>query len=796
MKNHKIKSIFILCLFFIISNLYFFQKPVYSESNSLKKILIINSYTKGNNISGYNTNNWHDEIITGLESKLKDNKENVSVALEYMDSNLNYSDEYYQILYNLYNYKYSNTEFDAIITLNNNATDFILKFGNDLFPNTPVIFSNVNQIKKALLNNQPFFTGIYKNEDFKSTFDIALALHPNTKHFFVILNNNSQVLNQKKIFEQLIPSYENKVDFMFFYNTNINVVKEKIDTLSYDTVIFIAGGFNNDKGEAIPITEAGNILLKNCRLPVYSTSYSYLNNGIIGGMITSGKKLGESLGTITSRILNGEKPSDIPAIVDNSHNYILDYKQLNRFKINMSHIPANSEIINDPISTYSISKQVMIYILFIFILILIVTIIFLQTTICKLKNTKKLLLNSESLLKTIINSTPDIICYKNPDGQMLQANNAILNLLNIKENEHKYKTFNQLYDLSAIQRDELITCEYYDNKCWEYGDVYRTEEILTSAKENIRKTYDIIKIPLFHEDKTRRGLITIGRDITEHKANEKNKKIIAELKYYDKLKMEFFTNLSHELRTPLNVIFSAIQVIDKTSKSNNANNIESNKINKYTNIMKQNCYRLTRLMNNFLDISKIDSENFSIELQYIDIINEVEDIVLSIADYVEDKGLSIIFDTEVEEKIIACDTNAIERIMLNLLSNSVKFTPAGGSIKVNIYSRYDQILISVKDTGIGIPLKKQKSIFERFVQVDKSLSRNREGSGIGLSLVKSLVELHKGTITLVSSPNEGSEFILIFPAEALPDTNTSVSDYNLNKNKDEIIKMEFSDIYS
>ena len=212
--------------------------------------------------------------------------------------------------------------------------------------------------------------------------------------------------------------------------------------------------------------------------------------------------------------------------------------------------------------------------------------------------------------------------------------------------------------------------------------------------------------------------------------------------------------------------------------------------------MKQNCYRLLRLINNFIDTSKIDSGYFHVQLQNIDIINVVESIVLSVADYIESKGISIIFDTEVEEKIISCDPNIIERVILNLLSNAIKFTPSGGSIKVNIYYRNDSILISVKDTGIGIPIEKQEAIFEKFVQVDKSLSRNREGSGIGLSLVKSLVELHHGTITLVSKPNEGSEFIIRFPAEPLTDPNASVDDYNLDENKVEIIKMEFSDIYS
>lgn len=792
MGNNKIKSIFIVCILIIISNMSLLQIPAYCKDNDHKKVLIINSLSKGNSLNGFNTANWNDNIISGLESKLNESKFTIDLKIEYMDSTNYNSDEYYKMLYNLYKYKHSSNDFDAIIAINNNAADFMNKYSNELFPNTPVLFCAVDQAKEALLKKQPMFTGLYKSQDLKNTIDVALTLHPNAKHFFIITQSTTEML------KTIISSYENKVDFIVCTDSDITTVKEKVDTLSDDTIIFIGAQFYDNSGEPISVPEATNILFKNCPLPIYSTGYSYLNNGIIGGMLTSGTKLGANLGTITSRILNGESPSDIPAAVDTSHNYVFDYNLLNHFNIVQTSIPKDSEIINTPSSTYSIPKQALIYFLIAFISVLIGTIIFLLSTISKLKDTKKLLSNSESLLKTIINSTPDIICYKKPNGQMLQANNSILDLLNLKENEYNLKTLSQLFNLS-LHVDELTECERHDNKCWEHGNVYRTEEILTSAKENMRKIYDIIRIPLFNEDKTRRGLILIGRDITEHKANEQNKKIISELRYYDKLKMEFFTNLSHELRTPLNVIFSALQVLEGTLKNNNANNDynldTSNKIIKYTNIMKQNCYRLTKLMNNFLDLSKIDSENFSLELKNTDIIDLVESIVLSIADYVENKGLSIIFDTEVEEKIISCDSNAIERIMLNLLSNSVKFTPAGGKITVNIYCQNDDVLISVKDTGIGIPLKKQEAIFKRFIQVDKSLSRNREGSGIGLSLVKSLVELHHGTITLISSPNEGSEFIIKFPAKDLVETTTSVNDYNLNKNKAEVIKIEFSDIY-
>jgi signal transduction histidine kinase len=264
---------------------------------------------------------------------------------------------------------------------------------------------------------------------------------------------------------------------------------------------------------------------------------------------------------------------------------------------------------------------------------------------------------------------------------------------------------------------------------------------------------------------------------------------------YEKLRAAFFANISHELRTPLTVIFSAEQIIDLIIKSEDINNRKKD-IKQYTVIIKQNCYRLIRLVANLIDITKIDAGYFSVNLENCDIIKVVEDITLSVAAYIEHRDINLIFDTEVEELTTACDPDKIERIMLNLLSNAVKFTPRGGSIYVNILDKADKVVITVKDTGIGIPEDMRERIFERFVQVDKTISRNREGSGIGLSLVKSLVDMHEGSISLISEEGNGSEFIIELPKRIVEENDMVLeNDFIDEKQKVEKISIEFSDIY-
>jgi len=134
--------------------------------------------------------------------------------------------------------------------------------------------------------------------------------------------------------------------------------------------------------------------------------------------------------------------------------------------------------------------------------------------------------------------------------------------------------------------------------------------------------------------------------------------------------------------------------------------------------------------------------------------------------------------------------------MLNLLSNAIKFTDSGGNINVNIYDKGENIIISVKDSGIGISKDKQDIIFDRFRQVDKSLTRDHEGSGIGLSLVKSLVEMHGGKISIQSEYGKGSEFIIELPVKTVLEKSDKENHEMQQQGHVEKIHLEFADIYS
>lgn len=279
-------------------------------------------------------------------------------------------------------------------------------------------------------------------------------------------------------------------------------------------------------------------------------------------------------------------------------------------------------------------------------------------------------------------------------------------------------------------------------------------------------------------------------NLTKEKLRELSKEelIYEYLKLRNKkeLQEDFILNISHDLRSPLNVILSILQCY-KYSINN------PDKIVEYLDSIKRNGYKILKLINNLIDSTKLDRDHYKLTKENVDIISLVEWNISNIDKYAHQKNISLVFDTNVEDCVMAVDIEAIDRIIVNLLSNAVKFSPNGSCIYINALKNSNSITISVRDQGIGIPLDEQKDIFNRFVQSTKNNKNEYSGSGIGLDLVRRLVEAHEGTIELESEENHGSEFRVKLPIVTLEDnSNTS---YLHAKDKVEVLEVEFSDIY-
>ena len=244
---------------------------------------------------------------------------------------------------------------------------------------------------------------------------------------------------------------------------------------------------------------------------------------------------------------------------------------------------------------------------------------------------------------------------------------------------------------------------------------------------------------------------------------EENKRLYKRLIELEKHKNNYFVNLSHELRTPLNVILSIEQLLTSFNKAEIQ--ISKEKMSEYMNTLKGNSKRLLNLINNIIDTSKIDSGFYRLNKEEVNIVTLVEDTALSMVNLAEVNGLKIIIDPEIEEVFIECDKLDIERCIINLIGNAIKFTSEGGTITISISELHKKVRISVKDTGVGIDEKYHNAIFDRFGQVYSESSEEFGGSGLGLTLTRNLINLHGGEISVVSEKGKGSEFIIILPIQ-------------------------------
>jgi len=226
----------------------------------------------------------------------------------------------------------------------------------------------------------------------------------------------------------------------------------------------------------------------------------------------------------------------------------------------------------------------------------------------------------------------------------------------------------------------------------------------------------------------------------------------AKLHEVDEMKSRFFANISHEFRTPLTLILGPVKQMMNASEDERARD--------ELRIVHRNASRLLELVNQLLDLSRLESGNMKLQASPRNIVPLVRGLTQSFCSYAERKRITLNVTSTNEEIVVYIDRDKIEKILTNLLSNAFKFTPEGGLIEVSVVKDEECVKVRISDTGIGIPAEKISRIFDRFYQVDGSHTREQQGAGIGLSLTKELVEVHKAKIDVESTEGKGSTFVI------------------------------------
>lgn len=349
-------------------------------------------------------------------------------------------------------------------------------------------------------------------------------------------------------------------------------------------------------------------------------------------------------------------------------------------------------------------------------------------------------------LKTLINSLPDFVYLKDSEGRWVEANDAALKLFSLSEQDFKGKRDKELMPEKIFYRCQFLFSEHHEKVIYKNKKPIRGEETFFDKNDKFPKIFDIIKAPLFHQTGSPKGIVVIGRDITEQQKLQR-------------MKNEFIATVSHELRTPLTSIKGALGLLAAgvTGKLND-------KAQALLQIASKNTERLLMLINDILDMEKIESGRMQYNLTPVEILSTLKQCIEAIKPYAEQYGVTVSLVANKDATLfVNADKDRLMQVTSNLLSNAIKFSPQDATVEVTVVDLGDKVRVNVVDHGQGVPEDFKTKIFEKFAQADASDSRQKGGTGLGLSISKALIEHMGGSIGYDSKPGVKTTFFYIIP---------------------------------
>ena len=342
----------------------------------------------------------------------------------------------------------------------------------------------------------------------------------------------------------------------------------------------------------------------------------------------------------------------------------------------------------------------------------------------RLKSTLDEMYNEKSKIETILTYMTDGVVAVDMNGRILHANPAAFKVFKIKEKEIEGKQFNEI--TKELNLDFKLKNLNFDEE---------DKNNIISIRDSIIK---VNIVPFKNERYEIAGAIIVLQDVTEQEK-------------LDRMRKEFVANVSHELRTPLTTIKSYAETLQDGAIDDRDLAVN------FIRVIESESDRMTRLVRDLLMLSKLDYDKEEFNMKEMNILKVVNDCIYKMDISVKQKDQTISFESLGEIPLIIGDKDRIEQVVINIISNSIKYTPEKGKIAVKLLADDEYIYIKVKDNGMGIPKEDAARLFERFYRVDKARSRVLGGTGLGLSIAKQIVEAHKGTISLESDYGKGTE---------------------------------------
>lgn len=693
-----------------------------------KDVLILHSYHKGYE--------WSDSISLAIEKNLKnDFKNNIHIYTEYMDTKHIYSYEYKEHILKLYQYKYKHKKFDLIIASDNNALNFLEKYNQDIFVDTPIVFCGINNFNKELFNHAHIknrTTGVVESVDIEKNIQLILKLHKNTKKILVLNDTTTTGRAIKKEFYSIEEKYKNIINIEYIDSFKIKELKNKVSKLHKDTVILFMLLFKDKTGKIFTFKDGLQAISNNTKNPIYGLWDFYLPYGLVGGYLTNGYAQGYEASRLAKEILNGKDITKIPIVVKSPNRYIFDYNQLEKFKINKNILPNNSIIKNQPENFYIKYRYELTLLLIVFIITLTTMFILFMALMDKRKAKKELQIQLK-FIETLLNTLSTPIFYKDKDGKYLGGNDAFCNFIGLPKEEILGKT---MYDFFQDQNIFLEAHEQIENKLLnnEYVGDYTLDYTNTNGKI---QTMLVNKSLYYDLDGEVQGVLTVLHDITTiveaQNAKKHHESFLAQQSKLAEIG-EMINAIAHQWNEPLVEMSAIVQDLELQFKTEKISNKDMETFVSDSMIQIQYMSKTLKDFRDFLKPS-VQKSYFDIENVFDEVINIIErQIKYSYIDlnivYIGNKHKIYGFKNEFMQVLITIINNAKDAIQKEKrVTKNIK-----GQIDITIDSRKEFTSISIKDNGCGIHKKYYDKVFDPY------FSTKQKGNGIGLYMSRVLIE--------------------------------------------------------
>jgi len=709
---------------------------------------------------------WTNEINKAFKQVIQAELPLAELYVEYMDTKRFVGPDYLNRLKQVYAYKYAHLNCSLVVTSDDNAFRFALQNRDVFFPDAPLVFCGINSLEiyqesdiyAPLLQN---LTGVVEAYDVEETLQIALQLHPRAETIYVINDRTVTGQSNKKLIIQAQRRLSKRFPFTFLENLSMTDLLTKVSTISSDNIILLMSYNRDSTGKAFSYRQSIDLIANRAHAPMYGVWGFYLNRGIVGGMLTSGRSQGETAAHLVLRIMNGEQASAIPFVTQSPNRYMFDYHQLQRFGIDEQRLPPGSLITNQPVTLLRKYRSTITTIV-VLVVAQSAVILVLMLSIVRRRRAESALKESKERYRRIFNNIQDAYYEAAFNGRVLEVSPSIEKVLGYTREEFTGKSLYDIY-VNPADRQTLLDVIQDHTRVPDYElELKNKNDLPVRCAINAVLVRDLEGRPV--------KIVGSMRNIEVRKQDEAEKRRLWE-RLHRAEKMEAIGTVAGGVAHDLNNILSSLVTYPELLLIDLE---EGTAMHKAMLTIQQSGQKAAAIVQDLLTLTRR-----GVVVKEIVVLNEI------IKDYMVSPEFEKLkafhpggrFEVDLDEALFPLIGSPVHiaKTVMNLVSNAAEAIENEGVVTITTCNQYintpikgydkveegEYLTLSVSDNGAGIDPEDLDKIFEPFYTKKKM---GRSGTGLGMAVVWGTVKDHHGYIDVVSNANQGTTITLYLPA--------------------------------